>query len=40
MLAYADDFKMLGYLTLACIPLVLLKSPRHGTQSSHEIAAE
>ena len=30
VLAYADNFRLLGYLSLACIPLAfLLKRPRH-----------
>ncbi len=30
ILAYSDNFRLLGYLSLACIPLVLLlKRPRH-----------
>jgi DHA2 family multidrug resistance protein len=41
VLAYADDFRRLGYLSLLCIPLVLLlKRPRHATQGSHEVAGE
>jgi DHA2 family multidrug resistance protein len=41
VLAYADDFRMLGYLALFCIPLVLLlKRPRHGTAGAHEVAGE
>jgi DHA2 family multidrug resistance protein len=40
VLAYADNFRLLGYLTLASIPLVLLlKRPRAG-EKSKEIAAE
>ena len=41
VLAYADDFRRLGYLSLLCIPLVLLlKRPRHAAQGSHEVAGE
>ncbi len=40
VLAYADNFRVLGYLTLACIPLVLLLvRPRHGAAST-EVAGE
>ncbi len=38
VLAYADNFRFLGYLALGCIPLALfLKRPRHDTR---EIAGE
>jgi len=41
VLAYADNFRLLGYLALACIPLVLLlKRPSHDSQSSHEMVGE
>jgi DHA2 family multidrug resistance protein len=41
VLAYADDFRMLGYLSLFCIPLVLLlRRPRHAAQVGHEVAGE
>jgi DHA2 family multidrug resistance protein len=39
VLAYADNFRLLGYLSLGCIPLVLLlKNPRHDL-TSHAAAA-
>ena len=41
VLAYADNFRLLGYLSLACIPLVLLLvRPRHAAEKSAEIVAE
>ena len=41
VLAYADNFRLLGYLALACIPLAfLLKRPRSAAQSSQEVAGE
>jgi DHA2 family multidrug resistance protein len=41
VLAYADDFRMLGYLALGCIPLVLLMArPGRATQGAHEVAGE
>ena len=41
LLAYADDFRLLGYLTLACIPMVfLLRPPRRDAHSSHEVVLE
>jgi len=41
VLAYADDFRMLGYLALGCIPLAfLLKRPRHASQGTPEVAGE
>jgi DHA2 family multidrug resistance protein len=41
VLAYADNFRLLGYLALACIPLVLLlKRPSHDSQSRHEVVGE
>jgi len=41
VLAYADNFRLLGYLSLGCIPLVLLlKNPRHGLKAGVEAAAE
>ncbi len=41
VLAYADNFRLLGYLGLACIPLAfLLKRPRSAAQSSQEVAGE
>jgi DHA2 family multidrug resistance protein len=41
VLAYADNFRLLGYLALGCIPLVLMMSrPRSAAQSSHEVAGE
>jgi DHA2 family multidrug resistance protein len=41
VLAYADNFRLLGYLALGCIPLAfLLKRPSHGTQGTHEVAGE
>ncbi|MGC9222503.1 MAG: DHA2 family efflux MFS transporter permease subunit [Terracidiphilus sp.] len=41
VLAYADNFRFLGYLALACIPLaLLLKRPEPGSKSRHEVVAE
>ncbi len=41
VLAYADNFRLLGYLALACIPLAfLLKRPSHAAQGAHEVAGE
>jgi DHA2 family multidrug resistance protein len=41
VLAYADNFRLLGYLALGCIPLVLMMSrPRQVAQRSHEVAGE
>jgi MFS transporter, DHA2 family, multidrug resistance protein len=41
VLAYADNFRLLGYLALGCIPLVLLMArPRHPAQGRHEVAGE
>jgi DHA2 family multidrug resistance protein len=41
VLAYADNFRLLGYLALACIPLAfLLKRPSHAPQGGHEAAGE
>jgi len=41
VLAYADNFRLLGYLALVCIPFVLLlKRPSHDSQSSHEEVGE
>ena len=41
VLAYADNFRLLGYLTLGCIPLVLLlKRPQHGAKAAAEVAGE
>ena len=41
VLAYADNFRFLGYLALGSIPLaLLLKRPEPGSKSSHEVAAE
>ncbi len=41
VLAYADNFRLLGYLALACIPLAfLLKRPSHAAQGRHEVAGE
>jgi DHA2 family multidrug resistance protein len=41
VLAYADNFRLLGYLALGCIPLAfLLKRPRQAASSSHEVAGE
>jgi MFS transporter, DHA2 family, multidrug resistance protein len=41
VLAYADNFRLLGYLSLGCIPLVLLlKNPRHGAVSPAEAVTE
>ncbi|WP_420238969.1 DHA2 family efflux MFS transporter permease subunit [Telmatobacter bradus] len=38
LMAYADNFRMLGYLALACLPLVLLpKRPRHQEKPSAEM---
>jgi DHA2 family multidrug resistance protein len=41
VLAYADNFRLLGYLALGCIPLVLMMArPRSAAQGGHEVAAE
>jgi len=40
VLAYADNFRMLGYLTLGSIPLVLLLAKPRGKAASSEVAAE
>ncbi len=41
VLAYADNFRLLGYLALGCIPLVLLMArPRQAAQGRHEAAGE
>jgi len=41
VLAYADNFRLLGYLALACIPLALLfKRPQHGAASNPEVVVE
>jgi DHA2 family multidrug resistance protein len=41
LMAYADNFRMLGYLALLCLPLVLLPArPRHQGGGSKEIAVE
>lgn len=38
LMAYADNFRMLGYLALACLPLVLLpKRPRHHEKPSADM---
>jgi DHA2 family multidrug resistance protein len=41
LLAYADNFRLLGYLALGCIPLAFLfKRPSHATQGRHEVGGE
>ncbi len=41
VLAYADNFRLLGYLALGCIPLVLMMArPRQVAQNRHEVAGE
>jgi len=41
VLSYADNFRLLGYLALGCIPLVLLMGrPRHGAQGGQEVVGE
>ena len=40
VLAYADNFRSLGYLTLGCIPLVLLLARPEERAGSAEVAAE
>jgi DHA2 family multidrug resistance protein len=40
VLAYADNFRVLGYLTLACIPLVLLLVRRRHGVAGAEVAGE
>ena len=41
VLAYADNFRLLGYLALGCIPLVLMMSrPRSAARGAHEVAGE
>ncbi|MGB0066168.1 MAG: hypothetical protein WBP85_17125, partial [Terracidiphilus sp.] len=40
VLAYADNFRFLGYLALGCIPLaLLLKRPRNDSRGTHDVAA-
>lgn len=41
VLAYADNFRMLGYLSLACVPVALfLRRPGRAAQASHEVVGE
>jgi len=41
VLAYADNFRLLGYLALGSIPLVLLMArPRRAAQAGHEVVVE
>jgi MFS transporter, DHA2 family, multidrug resistance protein len=41
VLAYADNFRLLGYLALGCIPLALLMArPRSAAQGRHKVAGE
>jgi DHA2 family multidrug resistance protein len=41
VLAYADNFRLLGYVALGCIPLAfLLKRPRHAPQGDPQVAGE
>jgi len=41
LLAYADNFRMLGYLSIACIPLALLLArPRAGAETGAEAMGE
>ena len=41
VLAYADNFRLLGYLALGCIPLAfLLQRPRPSAQAPFEVAGE
>jgi DHA2 family multidrug resistance protein len=41
VLAYADNFRLLGYLSLLCIPLVLLLArPQHATANAAEHVSE
>jgi DHA2 family multidrug resistance protein len=41
VLAYADNFRLLGYLALGCIPLVLLMArPRDAAPGAHGVAGE
>jgi DHA2 family multidrug resistance protein len=41
LLAYADNFRLLGYLALGCIPLAFLfKRPSHATKGGHEVGGE
>jgi DHA2 family multidrug resistance protein len=41
LMAYADNFRLIGYLSLACIPLVLLPvRPKHQGKSNVEVSAE
>jgi DHA2 family multidrug resistance protein len=41
VLAYADNFRLLGYLSLLCIPLVLFfQRLRQGAQGRHEAGGE
>jgi DHA2 family multidrug resistance protein len=39
-LAYADNFRLLGYLALACVPLALLLKPPEQGAASAKVAAE
>ena len=41
VLAYADNFRFLGYLALGCIPLaLLLRRPRHDSSGTAKVAGE
>ena len=41
VLSYADNFRLMGYLSLACIPLAfLMVQPKHGKDDHVEFIAE
>jgi DHA2 family multidrug resistance protein len=41
VLSYADNFRLMGYLSLACIPLLfLMVKPKHGKEERVEFAGE
>jgi DHA2 family multidrug resistance protein len=41
VLSYADNFRLLGYLSLLCIPLVLLfQRLRHGAKKDPDVIGE
>jgi len=41
LMAYVDGFRLLGYLSLACIPLVLLfRRQKRGDHAEHAVHGE
>jgi len=41
VLAYADNFRLMGYLSLACIPLLLfMVQPKHGKEERVEFVGD